>query len=352
MTQAVRFSRYGGPDVLDIVEIDDPVPGIGEVVIDVMATGLNPIESAVREGHANGDIELPRGQGRDVAGIVSAVGECVSGMKVGDEVFGYVATGAQAFTVAVPATQLLPKPSFLGWEIAGSLYVAGTTAWSAVRDVALAPGDVVVITAAAGGAGCIAAQLAVRAGATVIGTSAPLRADFLRQFGVTPLAYGDDLEARVRELAPQGVSAMIDFLGGGGVAAANGLGVAPERVVTVLDREAADNYGVRLIGAGDMHALEQVAALVTERQIRVPVADIFPFDRVDEAYRSLDRREAPGKIVLGTRIVGYSNQRVKHVDLKEQEVTLGVATDHERIDVNGILPPVIGGGERNRPVGG
>ncbi|MCI2959371.1 NADP-dependent oxidoreductase [Agromyces atrinae] len=347
----MRFTRHGGPDVLELVEIPDPVAGMGEVVIDVIATGLNPIESTVREGRFGGHDDFASGQGRDIAGIVSAVGDGVTEFRVGDEVFGFVRSGAQALRVAVPVTQLLKKPPRLGWENAGSLYVAGTTAWTVVRSLNLQPGDVVVITAAAGGLGCLAAQLAVRAGATVIGTAAPLRADFLRQFGITPLAYDDDLEARVGEIAPGGASAFLDFLGGGGVETAIALGIEPKRIVTVLDREAADEYGVALVGAGDLEALSHVAKLVTDRQIVFPIADIFPLERVAEAYRALDRREAPGKIVLGTRLVSYSGEKAHPDDLKQQDATLGVPTDHERIDVHENLPPVIGD-KRYRPVGG
>ncbi len=223
-THAVRFAEFGDPDVLEVVEVPTPEPGEGEVLVEVFATGLNPVESAIRRGDhpERWPVDFPSPQGRDLAGVVVAVGPGVQQFARGDEVMGYVDRGAQATYVAVPERQLLPKPPSLTWEVAGSLYVAGTTAWTAIEGLALGPSDEIVITAAAGGVGCLAAQFARMRGATVIGTCAEMRFDFLRQFGVIPMAYGPGLADRVRVLGddpnhPAGgrpVSAFLDFLGG------------------------------------------------------------------------------------------------------------------------------------------
>ena len=349
MAQAVRFSEYGGPDVLEVVEIPVPEAGEGEVLVEVVATGISPVESAVRlGGHPERwPVEFPSGQGREFAGIVAGTGPGVSRFRRGEEVMGYVACGAQATHVVVPEAQLLPKPTSLPWEVAGSLYVAGTTALGAVEGLNIGARDVVVITAAAGGVGCLAAQLAKARGAVVIGTTAPARFDFLRQFGIIPLEYGADLAANVRAMTDRPVTAFLDFLGGQAASAAE-LGVIPSRVFTATDWAAVeDNFAVKLY-AGDTIALGRIAQLAAERQIRLPIADVFPLDAVADAYRALDKREAPGKIVLGLRIVQYPGQHVKEPDLKEQDVTLGVATPHRHMEVEEAVPPAIGDGSVRR----
>ena len=147
----------------------EPVATITRRLVEVFATGLNPVESAMRRGEhrERWPVELPWPQGRDLAGVVVATGPGVTRFSRGDEVMGFVDHGAQATHVVVPETQLLERPPALSWEVAGSLYTAGTTAWNAVEGLNLGPADTVVITAAAGGVGCLAAQFARMRGATV-----------------------------------------------------------------------------------------------------------------------------------------------------------------------------------------
>lgn len=346
---AVRYSRFGGPEVLQVDDIPIPEPGEGEVLVEVFATGLNPIESLVRRGdHSDRwPVEFPAGQGRDLAGIVVATGPGVTGFHRGDEVIGYADDGAQATHVVVPEQHLLAKPPGLSWEVAGSLYTAGTIAWSAIEGLALTADDAIVVTAAAGGVGCLAAQFARLRGATVVGTSVEARFDFLRQFGVLPTGYGPGLAARVRRHVSGPVTAFLDFLGGE-TPDAIALGVPPTRILTILDRDAVDEHGVRALEPGDLVALGRVAALIAEHRVRLPIADVFPVDHVADAYRALDRRAAPGKIVLGFRVVDYPGQRAHEPELKEQDVTLGVLTPHDHIDVEDSVPPVIGDGRVRR----
>ncbi|AWB94853.1 hypothetical protein DCE93_03580 [Agromyces badenianii] len=357
LVHAVRFAEYGGPEVLEIVELPMPEPGEGEVLVEVFATGLNPVESAIRRGDhpERWPVSFPSLQGRDLAGVVVAAGPGTSAFARGDEVMGYVDRGAHATHVVVPERQLLRKPPELTWEVAGSLYVAGTTAWTAVEGLALGPSDTIIVTAAAGGVGCLAAQFARMRGATVIGTSAEMRFDFLRQFGVLPVVYGPDLAERVRPVAPGPITAFLDFLGGQ-TDEAIALGVPRSRILTVLDWDAVEAQEAVKLYAGDVVALSRVAALAAARRIRLPIADVFSLDSVADAYRALDRREAPGKIVLGLRIVGYAGQRVQEPAFKEQDVTLGVPTPHEHLEVEEAVPPAIGDGSvrrrrRNRDIG-
>lgn len=349
MAREVRFSGFGGPDVLEVVEVPTPEPGEGEVLVEVFAAGLNPVESAIRRGDhpERWPIELPARQGRDLAGVVVATGSGAQRFSHGDEVMGFVDHGAQATHVVVPEVNLLTRPPALSWEVAGSLYTAGTTAWNAVEGLGLSPRDTIVITAAAGGVGCLAAQFARIRGATVIGTSVETRFDFLRQFGVIPTEYGPALAERVRALTPEPVSAFLDFLGGQ-TAAAEELGVPASRVLTIFDWDAIDEHDAVRASAGDVVALGRVASLAAARRIRLPIADVFSLDAVADAYRALDKREAPGKIVLGLRVVGYAGQRVHEPALKEQDVTLGVPTPHEHLDVEEAVPPAIGDGSVRR----
>lgn len=349
MAHAVRFSEFGGPEVLEVVEVPMPEPGEGEVLVEVFATGLNPVESAIRRGDhpERWPVEFPATVGRDLAGVVIATGPGAGRFSRGDEVMGFVAHGAQATHVVVPEANLMERPPALSWEVAGSLYTAGTMAWSAVEGLALGPGDTVVVTAAAGGVGCLAAQFARMRGATVVGTSVETRFDFLRQFGILPTGYGPGLADRVRALTPDPVTAFLDFLGGQ-TAEARELGVPVARVFTVLDWDAVDEHGVVRVTPGDVVALGRVAALAAARRIRLPIADVFPLDAVADAYRALDKREAPGKIVLGLRVVGYAGQRVQEPEIKEQDVTLGVLTPHAHMDVEEAVPPAIGDGSVRR----
>ncbi|MGZ4304488.1 MAG: alcohol dehydrogenase catalytic domain-containing protein, partial [Solirubrobacteraceae bacterium] len=170
--RAVRFERYGGIDVLDVVDVQPPAAGRGELLVRVKDAGINPGEAKIREGllHERWPATFPSGQGSDLAGIVEQVGDGVDGWAAGDEVIGFTHNRAsQAELVVVEAENVTTRPAGVPWPVAGSLFVAGTTAYATVRAVSAASGDTVVVAGAAGGVGSIAVQLAVLAGATVIG---------------------------------------------------------------------------------------------------------------------------------------------------------------------------------------
>ena len=176
MSKAVQFDSYGGIDVLEVRDVPRPVPAAGEALVKVKAAGINPSEAVIPSGALRHlfPATFPSGQGSDLAGVVAELGPGVSGFALGDEVIGFsMRRSSQAEYVIVPANQLTPRPSKVPWEVAGSLFVAGVTAFAAVRAVHLVPGDTVVIAGAAGGVGSIAVQLARRAGATVLGIAGP-----------------------------------------------------------------------------------------------------------------------------------------------------------------------------------
>ena len=306
MSKAVRFDQFGDVDVLDVRDVERPRPGAGEVLVEVRAAGINPGEASIRKGVLQ-DIfptTFPSGQGSDFAGVVAETGSDVDEFSVGDEVIGFSEKRAShAEFVVVPAGNLTAKPVEVSWEVAGALYVAGTTAYAAVRAVDLAQGDVVAVAGAAGGVGSIAAQLAVDSGATVLGIAGPSNDEWLRVHGVIPVNYGDELAERLRAAAPTGrIDAFLDFFGGGYVAlAVDELGVAPDRVDTIIDFAAAEQFKVRTAGnadAADAGVLAQLAALVADGRLEVPIAEVFALDDVRKAYRTLEQRHTRGKLVL------------------------------------------------------
>jgi NADPH:quinone reductase-like Zn-dependent oxidoreductase len=303
MPKAVRFDNYGGVDVLNVVDVPRPVPGPGQVLVQVKAAGINPGEAKIRDGllAERWPATFPSGQGSDLAGIVAGTGPGVTGAAVGDEVIGYTDNRAsQAEFVVVEAGHLTAKPAEVPWPVAGALFVAGATAYAAVRAVSLAKGDVVVVSGAAGGVGSLAIQLARRAGATVVGLASPVHHDWLAAHGVIPVSYGDGVAGRLRSAADH-VDAFIDTVGGGYVQLALELGVAPERIDTIADFAAISRYGVKGEGnaAGASAAvLAELAALIADGELEIPIAATFPLAEVRDAYRLLAQGHVQGKIVL------------------------------------------------------
>jgi NADPH:quinone reductase-like Zn-dependent oxidoreductase len=303
--KAVRFDRYGGVDVLEVVEVDDPTAGEGQVVVRVEAAGINPGEAAIREGvlHDRWPATFPSGQGSDLAGVVTEVGPGVEGVAVGDEVIGYTDERASHAELAVVAAEhLTPRPSAVPWEVAGALYVVGATAYAAVRAVDLREGEVVAVSGAAGGVGTLVVQLARQAGATVVGLASEAHHDWLREHGAIPVTYGDGVAERIREAAGGRVDAFIDLYGSGYVELALELGVAPERIDTIADFDAPQRHpGVKTDGnlAGASAAnLAELAALIADGRLELPIARVYPLAEVREAFTELERRHTLGKIVL------------------------------------------------------
>jgi NADPH:quinone reductase-like Zn-dependent oxidoreductase len=304
MSKAVRYNEFGGIDVLDVVEVDRPVPGPGEVLVQVKAAGINPGEAAIRTGafHEVWPSTFPSGQGSDLAGVIAELGDGVSGVAVGDEVIGWTDDRAsQAEYVTVPVTQVTPKPAAVGWEQAGALFVVGTTAYAAVRAVALSKGDTVVVSGAAGGVGSVVVQLAVAAGAKVVGIAGPSNSDWLAAHGVTPVEYGDNLAARVREAAGGTVDAFIDTFGADYVELALELGVDKERINTIINFAAVEKFGVKAEGnaqAASAEVLAELASRIAADELEIVVARKYPLAQVRDAYRELEQRHTRGKIVL------------------------------------------------------
>jgi NADPH:quinone reductase-like Zn-dependent oxidoreductase len=301
----VRFDRYGDIDVLDVVEVPRPAPGDGQALVRVEAAGINPGEASIRKGllHERWPATFPSGEGSDLAGVVEEVGPEVDSVAAGDEVIGWTdERGSHAELVTVPVEHLIARPAGVSWEAAGALFVAGVTAYAAVHAVGVSAGDVVVVSGAAGGVGSLAVQLAVLAGARVIGLASSGHHEWLRDHGVTPVEYGEGVAARITDAAGGAVDAFIDTFGGGYVRlAVEELGVAPERVDTIIDWGAAEHYGARSEGSAAgarPEVLAELVGLIDQGNLEVPIAGVFPLDRVRDASRELERRHTRGKIVL------------------------------------------------------
>ena len=305
MPKAVRYDKFGGIEVLRVEEVERPVPGDGQVLVRVKAAGINPSEAAIRTGAVREIFPstFPSGQGSDLAGVIEDIGAGVSGFAAGDEVIGFTNNRAsQAELVLVEVGDLTRKPENLSWDVAGSLYVVGVTATGVVNAVEPKPGETVVISGAAGGVGSLAVQLARRTGATVIGLASESNHAWLKSHGVIPVAYGDGAEDRIRSAAPGGVDAFIDTHGNGYVELALALGVATDRIDTIADFPAAAKHGVKTDGgvaAGPgAKVLADLAGLIADGHLEVPIANVYPLTQVREAYTELELRHTHGKIVL------------------------------------------------------
>jgi NADPH:quinone reductase-like Zn-dependent oxidoreductase len=304
MPSAVRFDEYGGRDVLEVVEVPRPSPGPGQVLVEVKAAGINPGEAKIRDGllDAMWPATFPSGQGSDLAGVVQEVGEGVAGVSAGDEVIGFTHNRAsQAELVVVEATDITARPADVPWEVAGSLFVAGTTAYAAVRAVAAGPGDTVVVAGAAGGVGAITVQLARQAGARVIGLASEPNHQWLRDHGVIPVTYGAGVAERITDAAGGPLDAFIDLAGDGYVELALGLGVQPDRIDTIVDFAAKAEHGVKTEGnndAADAAVLAELAGLIAAGRLEIPIAGVFPLAEVRDAYGRLEEGHTHGKIVL------------------------------------------------------
>jgi NADPH:quinone reductase-like Zn-dependent oxidoreductase len=275
------------------------------VRIRVHAAGINPGEAAIRQGamQERFPAEFPSGQGSDLAGVVDAVGDEVDGVAVGDEVIGWSEQrSSQAELVVVPAGQVVPKPQESPWEVAGALYVVGVTARVAVDTVDAGSGDTVAVSAAAGGVGSLVTQLLRLRGATVIAISSSRHHDWLSSKGAVPVEYGDGLADRIGEAAPRGADAFIDTFGDGYLDLAVELGVAPDRIETIIAFDDAGRIGARAEGSQSSddpaQLLREVADLVARGELEVPVAATYPLEQVQAAYEELEQRHTRGKIVL------------------------------------------------------
>ncbi len=301
--RAVRFDHYGDRGVLYVAEVPMPTPAANEVVVAVRAAAINPGESKIRSGAMaeRFPATFPSGEGSDLAGVVTAVGEGVEEFAVGHEVLGFSWNrSSHATHVSVPTTQLIDKPSQLSWEVAGSLYVVGCTAYAAVRAVDPGRNDTVAVSAAAGGVGTVVVQLLHVRHARVLGIASPANAEWLTAHHAIPVPYGDGLGQRL-QAAADGIDAFIDLHGPEYVQLADDLGIPRHRIETITSFEKAEELGVKAEGSGTastVEVLSEMAGLVASGAIEIPIAATYPLDEVAAAFQQLEQGHTRGKIVL------------------------------------------------------
>ncbi|MFD4539145.1 NADP-dependent oxidoreductase [Streptomyces bauhiniae] len=303
MTRAVQFSEYGTPEVLGVVDAPSLNAGPGQVRLAVRAAGVNPIDWKILQGFMRQEIHLnlPSGLGSDVAGVVDQVGEGVTAFEVGDEVLGSSLSPSYAQSALADPTALVSKPTSVPWEVAATLSGTGLTAWGVLNKLRVSAGETLLIHAAAGGVGTFAGQLAVARGVRVIGTASERNHELLRSFGVEPVLYGEGLIDRVRQIAPQGVDAVVDASGRGEIPDSIELAGGPSRVLTLVAFDAADT-GIEVFmverGAGDSEALGSILALIEDGRLRVPIAASYSLDEVAAALTVSQTGHPNGKLVI------------------------------------------------------
>jgi NADPH:quinone reductase-like Zn-dependent oxidoreductase len=305
INHSVRYDHFGHIDVLYIAELPKQEPKAGEVLVKIKTAGINPGEASIREGYLEKQFPstFPSGQGTDFAGIIEQTGADVTEFKVGDEVIGFTNNrNSHAEYVVVSADQLVPRPANVTWEQAGGLFVIGSTAYAAVRAVALKAGETVIISGAAGGVGSLAVQIAKKSGATVIGIASKGNHQWLKDHGIIPVSYEGNVEDNINAaLNGKKAAAFIDLAGKVYVELAIKLGIPTDRINTIIDFEAAGKYKVKTEGsaaASSATVLKEIAGMVNNGELELPIAKTYPLNQVKEAYRELEQRHTHGKIVL------------------------------------------------------
>ncbi|WP_182113053.1 MULTISPECIES: NADP-dependent oxidoreductase [unclassified Actinotalea] len=309
MTRAVVAPRYGGPEVLEVVDVEGGPPGPGQVLLEVRAAGVNPGDWKQYTGVWGTDPDrLPLRLGFEASGVVAAVGPDVPGVRPGDEVIAYPVTGAYAERVLVRATSVLPKPADRSWEKAAGLMVTGVTAFHAIAATRVGAGDTVLVHGAAGGVGSAVVQLAHARGARVVGTASRANWDHLTELHAVPVPYGPGLEDRVRHAAPHGVTAAIDCAGTPeAITTSLALVADRSRIATVAGHAHAAGTGIALLGAGAgsdpgtevrRRARTELLRLWTDHRIDVRVGARYPLEEATRAHRAGMAGTVDGKIVL------------------------------------------------------
>ncbi|MFD9703453.1 NADP-dependent oxidoreductase [Lentzea sp. NPDC059081] len=296
--RALQYLDHGPADLLKVADAPEPHAGRNQIRIAVRTSGVTPADTALRSGRLGRRVPLPHVPGVDAAGVVDEIGEGVTDVRKGDEVFGIVDLGKLGGANADHAVLAAwaPKPAALSWEQAGGAAANTETATRALDLLGLNDGTTLLIAGAAGGVGTLAVQLAVARGVRVIGTAGPATQDFVASLGATPVVYGEGLTERVGE-----VDAVLHCAGT--IADLVTIAGAPDRVLTIADM--APPEGVRTSFMADpgtfrqaLHGLADAAALAEKGLFTVPLAGVFPLAGGPEAHRLSETGHAHGKIVL------------------------------------------------------
>ncbi len=312
MARVVQYEKVGGPEVLELVEVPTPAPADGEVLVEVKATGINPIDLKQRSGGRRLPTTAgPWRIGSDAAGRVAATGPGVSGWAVGDEVIVRGARGAYATHVVASAGRLVRKPASITWEQAAAIGVPVSTAYQVLKSLGVGPGTTLLLHAGSGAVGNAAIQFATAWGATVIATGSEANQERMRALGAIPTTYGPGLVERVRALAPGGVDVVLDVAGTDEALDAS-FELVPDRsrIGTIVVGARAAELGIRAWSGGSpvpltseeqalrTEAYGVVAGLLERGEFRVDVSRVYPLDDVVAAHRDIESGAVSGKVVL------------------------------------------------------
>ena len=305
MPRALVYSEFGDRSVMSLTEVDRVVAQAGQVEVEVRAAGLNPFDVKLRSGIVPMPVEFPRCVGSDFAGTVTVVTDGSSyadgtPISVGDDVMGWIETGSMRDQAAVSTLAVTRKPESLAWELAGALSVAAQTAQACIDLMNPGVGDTVVVSAAAGAVGIVYCQLALAAGARVIGTASEANHEFLRSLGVEPVSYGPDLAERLRHLRPEGITVVQDNWGREFIDTALELGVPASKVCTIVDHQATAELGLANPGRYERSSatLGALAARFASGDLVLPIERSFALTDFDAAFALLESRHLRGKVVV------------------------------------------------------
>jgi NADPH:quinone reductase-like Zn-dependent oxidoreductase len=297
---------------MELEEFDLPTPGPGEVLLEVRAAGVNPIDWKIRAGlRATSPLSEPIGLGSDAAGVVSAVGAGVTTPAVGDEVIARSLAGAYASHVITTPEKLTPKPAGLDWSQAASFGIPVGTAYQALKSLRLTRGDTLLVHGGSGGVGQAAVQLARHWGATVVATASEANHARLAELGAIPVAYGPGLVDRVKAAAPQGIDVALDAAGTDeAIEASLELVADRSRIGTIVVYTKREEYGIQgWTGAVPGYisdeekrlraeAIAYTADLATKGQFDVQIAAVYPLERAADAHALSETGHVRGNIVL------------------------------------------------------
>ncbi len=299
--RAAVIDSFGPADVLRVRDLEVPAPLPGDVLVRVMAAGVQLTDAAIRAGWTppGATIAFPQILGNEFSGIVEAVGSGVTGVAVDDAVAGFRTLDCYAELVAVPAHQIVVKPAAVDWTVAGVLSASGQTAHTAIDALAVRAGETVLVHGAAGGVGTVFVQLAVDLGARVIGTASLANHEYLRELGATAVEYGSDQLERIRKVAPDGVDIAFDAAGHDNLLTAVELVENRQRIATIVDMALAGELGCRVLRSD--RSAERLADLmdrVTRGALRIHVRRTYTLDQAADAHRDVETGHGRGKIAL------------------------------------------------------
>ncbi|WP_425309534.1 NADP-dependent oxidoreductase [Ammonicoccus fulvus] len=298
MSRIYVFTAHGGPETQQLIERPVPEPGPGELVIEVRAAGVNPVDWKIREGRLGIKTSFPVPMGREVAGVVVAVGSEVEAYAPGDAVLGLVAPGQGGFAdhAVLRAKDAVVKPEDLSFAAAATIPVAGTTAYDLTHAIELKAGETMVVLGAGGGVGYLAAQIGRVHKFNVIGIASEAKRDLVESTGATFVASGSGAAEGVRALAPDGVDLIVDLVGRQPLRDIAPL-AKPGRILSAPDPDTAAEFG----GSGrprDAEALAKITDVMGHGVVTSLISAEFPLDQAADAVAAVEKGHAAGKVVI------------------------------------------------------